>query len=254
MITRLKLLFAVLICFCFMGFDGKEFFQNYEKPSRLLGKAMSLVGVMSHPLDLLDQFNLFQFNFFASTNAKAVDLGLPSGTKWADMNVGAKSPAHYGDYFAWGEIKPKKTYTSENSLTVENDKFNFDIAGNAKYDAATANWGSKWRMPTQAQMKELINKCTWTWKKITDMNGAIRGYGYRVTGPNGNSIFLPAAGHRSDSDLNYAGSGGNYWSSTPGEIDGSGYYACNLYFESDRQYVDYTDRELGRSVRPVLVE
>ena len=77
------------------------------------------------------------------SNIQAVDLGLPSGTKWADMNVGAKSPAHYGDYFAWGEIKPKKTYTSENSLTVENDKFNFDIAGNAKYDAATANWGSK---------------------------------------------------------------------------------------------------------------
>ena len=124
MITRLKLLFAVLICF--MGFDGKEFFQNYEKPSRLLGKAMSLVGVMSHPLDLLDQFNLFQFNFFASTNAKAVDLGLPSGTKWANMNVGAKSPADYGDYFAWGETKTKSNYTEENSLTFKNDKFNFD--------------------------------------------------------------------------------------------------------------------------------
>ena len=250
MITRLKLLFAVLICFCFMGFDGKEFFQNYEKPSRLLGKAMSLVGVMSHPLDLLDQFNLFQFNFFASTNAEAVDLGLPSGTKWANMNVGAKSPADYGDYFAWGETKTKSNYTEENSLTFKNDKFNFDIAGNPKYDAARANWGGKWRMPTNAQMEELINKCTWTWKKLTDMNGAIRGSGYRVTGPNGISIFLPAAGFRYGSDLEIAGSYGYYWSSTPSE--GSSYDAYFLDFYSDYQCVINDGRYYGLSVRPVL--
>ena len=250
MITRLKLLFAVLICFCFMGFDGKEFFQNYEKPSRLLGKAMSLVGVMSHPLDLLDQFNLFQFNFFASTNAEAVDLGLPSGTKWANMNVGAKSPADYGDYFAWGETKTKSNYTEENSLTFKNDKFNFDIAGNPKYDAARANWGGKWRMPTNAQMEELINKCTWTWKKITDMNGAIRGYGYRVTGPNGNSIFLPAAGFRGGSGLDVAGSYGYYRSSTPRGYGGEG--AFGLYFLSGDQYVLNIGRYDGQSVRPVL--
>ena len=124
-----------------------------------------------------------------------VDLGL--SVKWATCNVGATSPEDYGDYFAWGETETKSEYTEENSATyglsisqLESQGY-IDGAGNLnpQYDAAAANWGGDWRMPTVAEMWELINNCTWTW---TTQNGVS---GYNVEGPNGNSIFLPAAGY-----------------------------------------------------------
>lgn len=171
-----------------------------------------------------------------------VDLGLPSGVKWATCNVGASKPEEYGDYFAWAETKTKKEYTKENSKTCGKDRN--DISGSSRYDAARANWGGNWRMPTKAEMQELRDKCTWT---RTTQNGK---NGYKVTGPNGNSIFLPAAGRRYGSSLEYAGSNGYYWSSTPydGNDDNNAYY---LYF-CDGQGVYYDGRGIGRSVRPVL--
>lgn len=90
-----------------------------------------------------------------------VDLGLPSGLKWATCNVGANSPSEYGDYYAWGETTTKTSYTYENSKTY-NKKIG-DIGGNASYDAARANWGGTWRMPTKEEFDELLNKCTCTW-------------------------------------------------------------------------------------------
>lgn len=177
------------------------------------------------------------------SNIQAVDLGLPSGTKWANMNVGAKKPADYGDYFAWGEVKPKKTYTEDNCQTCGRELD--DIAGNAKYDAATANWGGKWKMPTIAQMRELKDKCTWVLIKLKNSKGVL----VKVTGPNENSIFLPAAGDRDDSDLWGAGSFGFYWSSTPYENFSDGAY--DLDFGSDGQHVSRL-RYNGLSVRPVL--
>ena len=86
-----------------------------------------------------------------------VDIGLPSGLKWATCNVGASSPEDYGDYFAWGETSPKAEYTWENSVTYGEQMS--DISGNAQYDAATANWGGSWRMPTKEQMEELVEHC-----------------------------------------------------------------------------------------------
>ena len=170
----------------------------------------------------------------------AVDLGL--SVKWATCNIGADSPEDYGNYYAWGETETKDSYTSSNSVT--NDVEMDDIAGNAEYDAATANWGSTWRMPTYDEMKELRDSCTWTWTTQNDVNG------YLVTGSTGNSIFLPAAGYRLGTSLNNAGSYGGFWSSTPYSSDT--YYAYRLYFDSSRLsvYSSYR-RNYGRTVRPV---
>lgn len=178
-----------------------------------------------------------------------VDLGLPSGLKWATCNVGADSPEKYGDYYAWGETVKKSSYTKDNSETYGYWKLE-DFTGNAKYDAARANWGGKWRMPTDAEMRELLDECTWTYARL--INGVV---GYKVTGPNGNSIFLPAAGYRDGSSLNYAENYGRYWSSMPYD---DYYYAYALYinataYNSDEHYmVDDYRRYLGLSVRPVI--
>ena len=161
------------------------------------------------------------FNKMMHNGHEYVDLGLPSGTLWATCNVGATKPEEYGDYFAWGETQPKETYnwstykwcrgssdtqtkycTDSYYGTVDN-KTTLDLSD----DAARANWGGSWRMPTTEEQQELINNCTWTWTTQNGVNG------YKVTSKsNGNSIFLPAAGCRDDSSLNDAGSYGDYWS------------------------------------------
>ena len=181
-----------------------------------------------------------------------VDLGLPSGLKWATCNVGASSPEEYGDYFAWGETETKSEYTYDNSLTLDKTleylKANgyIDDEGNLtpEHDAATANWGGSWRMPTKAEQQELLDNCTWKW---TTQNGVD---GYKVTGTNGNSIFLPAAGYRYGSSLNVAGSYGYYWSSTPygNNFD---YGAYLLSFYDGDEYVYDDGRIYGLTVRPI---
>lgn len=170
-----------------------------------------------------------------------VDLGLPSGIKWATCNIGASSPSDYGNYYAWGETTTKDTYTAENCKTWEKNLG--DISGNPEYDAARANWGGSWRLPSKADLEELELQCTWTWTTIGGNDG------YKVTGPNGKSIFLPAAGFRYGSSLNYAGGYGYYWSSTPRE--GSTRLAYNLVFYSGYHYVYWSSRCYGLAVRPV---
>ena len=152
-----------------------------------------------------------------------VDLGLPSGTLWATMNIGANNPEDYGDYFAWGETEPKDDYNwntnkwgyyDENSklhITKYNTNSGYGPVDNkieldTEDDAAYVNWGSSWRMPTMVQIKELINKCSWEWTTRNGING------YRVIGPNGNELFLPATGYRYNSSLYYSYFEGHYWS------------------------------------------
>ena len=180
-----------------------------------------------------------------------VDLGL--SVKWATCNVGASKPEEYGDYFAWGETSTKETYDDDNcptsgrSYSSLQSQGYIDSEGNltAQYDAATANWGGNWRMPTEAEMQELIDKCNWKWKKQNGVKG------YKVTGPNGNSIFLPAAGHRYGSSLYSAGSYGNYWSSTPDKyLDHNAYFLS--FYSNNHGMTNYRDRSYGMSVRPVL--
>ena len=166
-----------------------------------------------------------------------VDIGLPSGTKWATCNVGANSPTAYGDYFAWGETFTKSEYVESNYTYAYNPTI---LPASA--DAATVNWGAGWKMPTLEEMNELYNNCTHEW---TSQNGA---NGLLITGPNGNSIFLPAAGSRSDSSLDKAGFSGCYWSSSlePGDD-----FPWFFLFASDDYDVGLTNRYYGFSVRPV---
>ena len=189
-----------------------------------------------------------------------VDLGLPSGTKWATCNVGATAPEGYGGYYAWGETTTKDTYSWGTYKWCSKGTYDSQTkyCTNSAYgtvdskrvldpedDAAHVNWGGAWRMPTDAEWTELRENCTWTWTIKNGVNG------YEVKSEaNGNSIFLPAAGYRYYDDLLDAGSYGYYWSSSL-YADGPS-CAWFVYFVSD--HVDRGDngRFYGRSVRPVL--
>ena len=188
-------------------------------------------------------------------NHEYVDLGL--SVKWATCNVGASKPEEYGDYFAWGETQPKSNYNwstykycngSYNTLTKYNNSSSYGTVDNKTQlelsdDAARANWGGSWRMPTKAERDELRNNCTWTWTTQNGVNG------YKVTGTNGNSIFLPAAGYRNDSSLKGAGSDGRYWLSSL--YSGSPNFAWDVRFNSSYVNRSYGNRDFGFSVRPV---
>lgn len=194
-----------------------------------------------------------QYNF--------VDLGLPSGTLWADRNLGASSPEDYGDYFAWGETSPKSNYDWSTYKYANGDKKKLTkYCSQSKYgdngytdrltilegpdDAATANWGSDWCTPTQAQFQELMDLCPWFWTTQNGKNGIY------VRGRNGNSIFIPAAGVHTGADLKSAGASGLYWLSSFNESrPGNG---CEFYFNSNGVSTNYYDyRFNGSSIRPV---
>ena len=187
-----------------------------------------------------------------------VDLGLPSGLLWATCNVGADNPEDYGDYFAWGETETKSTYDWSTYKWCNGDEFSltkyctyssYGTVDNKTVldpedDAAHVNWGGDWRMPTYDEMKELKNNCTSEWTTQNGVNGR------KFTGPNGNSIFLPAAGDYRGGSLLYAGSDGDYWSSSL--LTDYPDNACSLFFCSGRVGVNETYcRYCGRSVRPV---
>lgn len=176
-----------------------------------------------------------------------VDLGLPSGVKWAMHNVGTTYPEGHGDHFAWGEIEPKATYESGNCSSYNQDLG--DISGNPLYDAAAAKWGNGWRMPTLEEMYELTQECTWTW---VEDNGIV---GYKVTSKtNGNHIFLPAAGFRVNDQLIDKDFFGYYWMSTPYEEEGAEptlNKACFLDMCSYQFYCNWGLRRNGMTIRPV---
>ena len=191
-----------------------------------------------------------------------IDLGLPSGIKWATCNVGADNPEDCGNYYAWGEVLPKEDY-SWATYKYANGTSNGDpkltkYCNNTSYgdngftdnkttlesedDAAHVNWGGSWRMPTNAEWQELLDNCNWT-----TQNGV---NGYQVASKtNSNSIFLPAAGSRYDTNLSNVGYYGDYWSSSLLENDPDG--AWYLSFFSGSVYRCGRDRGYGRSVRPV---
>ncbi|MBR5983967.1 MAG: hypothetical protein IK025_09675 [Bacteroidales bacterium] len=170
-----------------------------------------------------------------------VDLGLPSGTKWATCNVGATNPEYFGNHYAWGEITTKEVYNSSTYTYSDNPT---TLPQNA--DVATVNWGTDWRMPTSTEMQELINNCTHVWTTINGSNGRL------FTGPNGNSIFLPAAGVYSGSTYWHNNDGGFYWLSSISTNNSSS--AWDFYFYSDSYDMDDNTsyRFYGQSVRPVL--
>lgn len=213
-----------------------------------------------------------------------VDLGLPSGTKWATCNIGAERPEEYGDYFAWGETLTKSiygtTYKHSKGILGEITKYcnssSFGFEGyvdnvfrlDLRDDVAHVNWGGKWVMPTHTQQSELRNECFWVWtedyngtgvngfvvykvKNVRDkgvlINAAITPSSYSLSDVH---IFLPAAGYRWKSRLEYAGSYGRYWGASLST--GRSYYAWNISFDPDNVYGYCGYREEGLSVRAVF--
>lgn len=185
----------------------------------------------------------------AAPAIQMVDLGLPSGTKWTDRNLGADAPEGYGDYYRWGETTPHEDYEAHPypHLTKNgNYKYLGDNIAGTEYDAATVNLGKGYRMPTFDQIKELLDCCTWKW---TTLNGI---KGMKVTGPNGNHIFFPASGYRSSSNgtLSIVGSYGFCCSASPS----SGINGRGLYFYSGSWHWNDGFRALGFPVRAVVEE
>ena len=190
-----------------------------------------------------------------------VDLGLPSGLKWAKCNIGAEKETDYGYYFQWGDIVDKSnavcdwsTYKycngSSTTMTKYNSESYYGIVDNietleAKDDAATQFMGDGWRMPTKADFDELSVNTDSEW--VTNHNGSGVN-GYKFTSSNGNSIFIPASGRRYDSSFHNQGNYGEVWSSSVVNSD-----ASTLYFGLDDFAADsYTMRCSGLCVRGVF--
>jgi hypothetical protein len=169
-----------------------------------------------------------------------VDLGLPSGTKWATMNVGASSETDYGNYYQYGKGAAQYAATSGDS--------NYGGTENpldSSVDTASQVWGGSWHMPTRAQMQELTANTTYQW--VTNYKGSgINGGTFTAT--NGAVLFIPAAGYWDSGSQYRVGSYGNYWGSTPFGSSG----AFGLYFNDGNEGVSGNNRKGGDSVRPVV--
>ena len=223
--------------------NKKTFFANVASKALALAAA---VMMMSAAFTACSKDN----DATKHNTGKYVDLGLPSGLKWAKCNLGASKPSDYGDYYAWGEIEPKTTdyswatykWGTESNMTKYNNT-DSKTTLEAADDAATAKLGSPWRIPTNDEIQELLDRCTWTWTTQDGMKG------YEVKGPNGNSIFLPVAGNRTGSKLDHAGVYGYYRSSSLST--GNSNYARGLYFNSSKRGLDIFGRCYGFTVRPV---
>lgn len=184
-----------------------------------------------------------------------VDMGFPSGVKWATCNFGATTPEGYGEYYAWGEIETKEEYTWQNGNCLTYGKELGDISGNPEYDVVAAEWGGNWRSPRLEDMYELVTLCDWIWN----------GKGFNVVSRiNGSYIFLPAAGFMNTLAANAAGTEGAldqgvwgyYWTTTPysEELEGgtnTNKKACFLTFSSGGYMTDQGGRFNGFSIRPV---
>lgn len=208
---------------------------------------------MKHLFTTFALFTSF-YNCFGDTR-EAVDLGLPSGLKWASCNIGADKPDDWGDCFAWGEVSTKSEYAEGNSLTQKKSVAELQKEGivgtysilSANYDAAVKIWGEGWRMPTRQDFEELIANCKWTWCGMED-----DGY-YRVKAKNGNYIYLPASGACLDDNPHFGGNFGQYWtSSADKDVDEEGnYLTWYVSFDFEKFYLHNLTRSIGRAVRPV---
>lgn len=178
---------------------------------------------------------------YTTSGVQLIDLGLPSNTLWTDRNIGAAAPEHSGEYFRFGETTP----FTEGCPKYINKNLGDCIAG-TENDTATVILGEKFQKPTLEQIKELLDCCKWEWTTLNGVNGM------KVTGPNGNSIFLPASGQRNSSSgsLSYVGSYGYYWSASADDGNGGHY----LYFNSGIWYWDNDSRAYGFPVRAVSEE
>lgn len=180
-----------------------------------------------------------------------VDLGLPSGTKWAAENLGTDSIDTVGHYYAWGDVAAKNTFYTH-TLPSYNKRFSAlyeagiigeDSVLTAQYDAATAIWGEGCRIPTKEEFQELIDNCTF--------NLNLEAKGYDVVGKNGKSIFLPFAGNIFESDLYYLGTEGRIWTSSLDEGNSTAGSSWIFSFTNKGDIKLISDHQSGRSIRPV---
>ena len=186
------------------------------------------------------------------TIAEAIDLGLPSGTKWADRNVGASKPEESGEYYAWGEIvyKPNNCTVSTYSLCTDGDKNTCVSLGNiagTEYDVAHVKWGGDWIIPNMAQAQELLDYCTFEWVEKNSV------WGFNVTGQNGNTIFIPASGCRHGGTHQNDGVGIDLWLSEESDYYNYGAAELSSNYYGDQPYIyQHMSRYLGLFVRPVI--
>ncbi len=245
-----KIVLFIGVVFIALETTAQEYLYIIEKDSYYLQEKVAVA------VSDVDSITFVAPNECMENGYEWVDLGL--SVKWATCNVGATKPEEYGNYYAWGETTPKSIYNwstykwcngSYDTMTKYCTDSDYGTVDNKttldpEDDAAAVNMGGSWRMPTYDELEELKTKCTWTWTTLNGVNG------YNVEGPNGNSIFLPAAGWLDLHSLISVGSYARYWSSSGPGSNG----AYNLLFNSD--YVDWGNyyRYYGRSVRPVLGE
>lgn len=191
------------------------------------------------------------------STCEVVDLGLPSGTKWATCNIGAKKPEQIGNYYSWGELQPKTDYNRD---SYKLNKLEKDITGKSTYDVATSTFGEGYVIPTKSDFEELINNCTKTYTEVNGVKGTL------FVGPNGNSIFLPLTGRKfsavQDDIIGF------YWTSTNTKITDKRYArpmrkdsdygpepkVNGAYLFSHRDagtYLYGNDRYQGNCIRPV---
>ncbi len=219
-----------------------------------------LYGAMMVSFTACEKEDVESENATTINGHQAVDLGLPSGTLWATCNIGATNPEDRGDYFAWGETQTKENYTWDN-YKFGTYKYS-DGSGLTKYnlidnkvvldlsdDAAHVHWGGGWRMPTEAEQNELRTECTWEWDTHKQV--------FKVTGKNGNFIFLPAAGLcKGTHGYGYGGTAyGYYWSASctypyPQDAYTISFYASYLYeFSLEARYQGLPIRPVCSSVK-----
>ena len=241
----------------------KEITKNWNKYVKAVQKSGDIVlGILGlHEHSFYYDLSL-KFDEHGAAEHEYVDLGLPSGTLWATMNVGASSPEDYGDYFAWGETTPKDVYNwstykwcngSSDTMIKYCTNSSYGYNGfvdnktelDPEDDAAYVNWGPEWRMPSLDQIKELFNECDWQWTTRNGVNGRLA-----TSKHNGASLFLPAAGWRYDDELRDLGSYGYYWSRRIGTSYPSYAYYLYLYSDDVGLYNSW-GRRYGRSVRAV---
>lgn len=177
-----------------------------------------------------------------SSAQEAVDLGL--SVKWATCNLGASSPSDYGKYYAWGETRDKREYTPQSYMHRDSKGRYSDLGLSIKgtrYDAATANWGRGWRMPTKAEWEELLKRCKWE-----KGDG-----GWKIIGPNGKSIFLPLCGYAEGFKIYQQGSRGRYWTADTYTRGTMPYAYLASIHPMISSYTASTYREIGCGIRPV---
>ncbi len=197
-------------------------------------------SVIDIPYSELDSIVTFPVDECVNT-IEFVDMGL--SVMWANMNIGSTAPEEYGSYFAWGELSEKGSYTETNCITTGVEMK--DITGNVEYDVAAAMLGDGARIPTKAEIEELVDNCTIERCTLNGVEGRLF-----KSKKNHNSIFLPAVGMRNGAKTNFAGTYGAYWSSTPkgGELSDNAYF---LDFKSSYDDQSNSNRYYGYSVRAV---